>query len=114
MGQFGRISAVSDLPTRKVLRGYVQEAIKLNEAGAQAHAVTTRPRKPLEMHAAFRHALAQHLGAEAAFNRFSPSQQREYIEWINEAKREATRDRRLATAIEWIAAGKPRHWKYRR
>jgi hypothetical protein len=35
------------------------------------------------------------------------------MDWIVEAKREQTRGRRVAQAIEWLAEGKPRHWKYR-
>jgi len=47
-----------------------------------------------------------------AFKAFSPSHQREYVEWLTDAKGEDTRARRLATAIAWIAQGKPRNWKY--
>ena len=50
--------------------------------------------------------------AFAAFEKFSPSHKREYVEWITEAKTEATRSRRLATAIQWMAEGKPSNWKY--
>jgi bacteriocin resistance YdeI/OmpD-like protein len=45
-------------------------------------------------------------------DKFSPSHRREYIEWLTEAKTEATRAKRLATALEWMAEGKPRNWKY--
>ena len=48
----------------------------------------------------------------AAFDAFAPSHKREYIEWITEAKREETRAKRLAQAVEWMAEGKRRHWKY--
>ncbi|HLT24351.1 MAG TPA: YdeI/OmpD-associated family protein, partial [Ignavibacteria bacterium] len=48
------------------------------------------------------------------FAAFSPSHKREYIEWVTEAKTEATREKRLATAIEWMSEGKSRHWKYQR
>jgi uncharacterized protein YdeI (YjbR/CyaY-like superfamily) len=47
-----------------------------------------------------------------AFAAFSPSAQREYVEWITEAKRPETQQRRIATALEWIAEGKQRNWKY--
>jgi uncharacterized protein YdeI (YjbR/CyaY-like superfamily) len=50
----------------------------------------------------------------ATFEAFSPSHKREYVEWIVEAKQEATRHQRLNTAIEWLAEGKPRNWKYLR
>ena len=44
----------------------------------------------------------------------SESAQREYSEWIVDAKTDATRDKRLATAVGWIAEGKRRNWKYER
>ena len=57
-------------------------------------------------------ALAAVPAAQATFAAFPPSQRREYIEWITEAKRDDTRQRRLAQAVEWMAEGKPRNWKY--
>jgi len=48
----------------------------------------------------------------ATFDAFPPSQQRDYVEWIAEAKRDETRERRIAQALEWLAEGKPRNWKY--
>ena len=57
-------------------------------------------------------ALEKNKKAAATFKAFSPSNKREYVEWITEAKREATREKRLAQAIEWMAEGKPRNWKY--
>jgi len=52
--------------------------------------------------------------AHAAFEAFSPSCKREYIEWITDAKTDETRNRRLATAVQWMAEGKSRNWKYQR
>ena len=108
MGSFGRVTALSDLPSRKVLAGYVREAVKLNAQGVKLPKATV-PKHPKkhEMPETLRAALAR-----AAFERFTPSQRYEYVEWIAEAKREDTRERRVATALEWIAAGKTRHWKY--
>lgn len=113
MGQFGRITSVVDLPPRAVLIGYVREAIRLNEAGER----TAKPSAPKHakapaMPADFRRTLAGVPAAWAAFAKFSPSQRREYLEWITGAKRDETRARRISTAVEWIAAGKPRRWKY--
>jgi uncharacterized protein YdeI (YjbR/CyaY-like superfamily) len=36
------------------------------------------------------------------------------VEWIAEARQVATRERRIAQAVEWIAEGKSRNWKYER
>lgn len=57
-------------------------------------------------------ALARHDAARKTFDAFAPSQRREYIDWLTEAKREETRARRLAQAVDWLTEGKPRHWKY--
>lgn len=113
MGSFGRITALSDLPSRKVLAGYVREAVRLNEQGVKLpKATAAKHPKTHEMPEALRAALARNAKARAAFERFTPSQRYEYVEWIAEARREDTRERRLATALEWIAEGKTRHWKY--
>ena len=68
--------------------------------------------RPVSVPADLAAALRRSRKAREAFAAFSPSHQREYIEWITEAKRAETRERRLATTIEWLEEGKPRHWKY--
>jgi uncharacterized protein YdeI (YjbR/CyaY-like superfamily) len=114
MGQFGRITQLSDLPSKKVLSGYIKDAMRLNEAGVKA----TSPMKPKTPKAELvvpddlAGALQANQKARATFENFSPSQKREYVEWLTEAKTPATRARRLETAIEWMAEGKPRNWKY--
>jgi uncharacterized protein YdeI (YjbR/CyaY-like superfamily) len=113
MGQFGSITAVSDLPDDKVLVGYVREAARLNETGQKVGPIR-RKKKPLPVPAALTAALKKKAGAAANFKAFSPSHQREYSEWILEAKTDATRAKRLETAVEWISEGKPRMWKYMR
>lgn len=113
MGQFGRIRSLLDLPSRKVLVGYVRRAMRLNEQGVKPVRKPVAKRAALRMPADLRAALAEQPAAAANFERLRPSQRREYVEWIVEAKREDTRARRIATAVEWIADGKPRHWKYR-
>jgi uncharacterized protein YdeI (YjbR/CyaY-like superfamily) len=113
MGHFGRITSIADLPAREVIIGHVRKAAALNEKRISAPG-RSRPRKrpPLKMPAYLTAALNKNPKAKKTFVNFSPSHRREYIEWITEAKREKTRDKRLATAIEWLAAGKPRNWKY--
>jgi uncharacterized protein YdeI (YjbR/CyaY-like superfamily) len=113
MGQFGRITSVDDLPPEKTLVRLVKAAAKLNDEGVKAPRRKTTIRKvivPGYMTAA----LKKNPKAKATFDAFSPSHQREYVEWITEAKTEATRDRRLATALEWLAEGKSRNWRYER
>jgi uncharacterized protein YdeI (YjbR/CyaY-like superfamily) len=113
MGHFGRITSIDDLPSEKTLAGYISKAMKLNEQGVKApHMVNRRARPALEPPDYLLKALKKHRKALTAFESFSPSHRREYVEWITEAKTDATRNKRLATAIEWMAEGKPRNWKY--
>jgi uncharacterized protein YdeI (YjbR/CyaY-like superfamily) len=115
MGQFGRITSLSDLPSDKKMIEYIKKAARLNETGVK---VVRRPRKrqpqELELPDYFVESLKKNSAARIAFEHFSPSQKREYVEWITEAKTDATRERRLTTAIEWMEQGKTRYWKYLR
>jgi uncharacterized protein YdeI (YjbR/CyaY-like superfamily) len=113
MGQFGRISSLADLPKDAVLVGYVREAARLNEAGRKG-ARPRRRRAPLAPPPALIKALRKKTGALARFKALTPSQQRDYSEWILEARTDATGAKRLATAVAWIGQGKPRMWKYRK
>jgi hypothetical protein len=113
MGQFGRITGRLDLPAKKVLTGYIKTAMKLNEDGVKAPG-RTRPKTAPEVVVPddLASALGSNPQARTAFEKLSPSHKREYIEWITEAKTQPTRTRRLATAIQWMAEGKSRNWKY--
>lgn len=113
MGQFGRITSIRDLPSKRVLARLVRKACRLNEEGAKvSRPLQRRAGVTLEPPPDLATALRRNAKARATFEKFSPSHKREYIEWITEAKREETRQRRLAQAIEWLAEGKPRNWKY--
>ena len=112
-GSFGRITRVSDLPAKRVLIGYVKQAMALNANGAKAPMKHDRPpKKALKTPADLRAALSKKKKAAAVYEAFSPSAKREYVEWIAEAKTDATRSKRVATAVEWISEGKQRNWKY--
>jgi len=112
MGQFGRITSVDDLPSKNVLTGYVKKAMELNASGVTVPRAPKPKRKAPAVPDELRRALGRNKSARTAFDAFSPSHQREYIEWITEAKTDETRTRRVETAVEWIAEGKPRNWKY--
>jgi uncharacterized protein YdeI (YjbR/CyaY-like superfamily) len=113
MGQFGRLTSLADLPADDVLAGYVREAKRLNAEGVKAPArAKPAEKKELAMPDDLAAALRENPDALGHFERFSPSKRKEYVEWITEAKSDATRAKRLGTAIEWITAGKARHWKY--
>ena len=112
MGQFGKLTSVGDLPSDKHLDALIREAAALAKS-APAPRKTKHDAKPApQMHPDFAKALAGNPKARAMLDGFSPSAQRDYLEWISEAKQDATRAKRIATAVEWLAEGKKRHWKY--
>jgi uncharacterized protein YdeI (YjbR/CyaY-like superfamily) len=113
MGSFGRLTDLADLPPKRELVRLVKIAKRLNDEGVKpVRAKHARPALPVPPVLAA--ALARNKKAKAHFEAFSPSKQREYSEWISTAKTDETRSKRLATAIEWIAEGKARHWRYER
>jgi uncharacterized protein YdeI (YjbR/CyaY-like superfamily) len=115
MGHFGRITSLADLPKDKVLLGYIKKATELNEAGIKKPApVRSKVKKELVVPDYFMAALRKNKKALTAFENFSYSHRKEYVEWIVEAKREETRAKRIVTTLEWLAKGKSRHWKYER
>ena len=109
MGQFGRLTKVSDLPPKRVLAGYVKKAMALNDEGITVPRPAKRAspkrirRTPPDLAAA----LKRNSKARATFDDFSASNKGEYIDWITEAKAKETRVRRLQTAIEWKYERKP-------
>ena len=114
LGQFGRIPTVDDLPKDKVLVGYVKTAVKLNDEGIKVKRVPQHPKPDIAMPADLAAALKKNAKARTTFESFPPSHKREYLEWITGAKAEATRERRLGTAIEYMSSGKSLNWKYQR
>ncbi|KAF0143131.1 MAG: hypothetical protein FD122_89 [Stygiobacter sp.] len=113
MGHLGRITSLKDLPKDKELIAYLKEAAKLNADGVKLPA-KPKSKKPKELVIPdyFTKALKKNKKSLETFNNFSYSNKREYVEWITEAKTEETRNKRIATAIEWLAEGKVRNWKY--
>jgi uncharacterized protein YdeI (YjbR/CyaY-like superfamily) len=109
----GKITQLSDLPSDKVISTYIREARRLTDESPRSPMRKKGPPKPeLALPPEFAAALAKNKAASKNFEAFSPSHRREYIEWISEAKREETREKRIETALQWLAEGKPRHWKY--
>lgn len=113
-GSFGRITKLSDLPSKPQLTKYVKIAMKLNDDGVKVSTRKAAPKKELAMPADLAAALKKNKKAQASFDAFSPSQRREYVEWIIEAKSDETRQRRLETTVAQAAEGKSRHWKYQK
>jgi uncharacterized protein YdeI (YjbR/CyaY-like superfamily) len=113
MGHFERITSLKDLPPDKTILALIKEAAKLNEQGIKKPAKTTEPKKVPPTPPALTAALKKNKPAKAKFDKMPPSHRREYIEWIIEAKTEPTRDKRIATTIEWVLEGKSRNWQYK-
>jgi uncharacterized protein YdeI (YjbR/CyaY-like superfamily) len=114
MGQFGRITNAKELPSATQLKAMVRQAVALIDAGAppRSNRRSAEPKPPLEVPEFLREALARHPAAAKTFDAFPPSSQRDYVEWLVEAKREDTRQKRLAQTLEWLAEGKRRNWRY--
>jgi len=118
MGSLGKVTDVKQLPSDKKFLHYVRQAASLIDSGqgenriSAARRVVKAPKPALEVPPEFTAALRKDRKATAAYTALSPSCQREYVEWIADAKRPETRDRRIAQAVEWIAEGKQRNWKY--
>jgi uncharacterized protein YdeI (YjbR/CyaY-like superfamily) len=111
MGQFGRLTSLGDLPSRAVLADLTRKAMTLIDEGVKPiRNKTVKP--PLTVPQDLRAAIDAVPAAKATFDGFPPGQQREYADWVSEAKRDETRAKRLAQSVEWLAEGKRRNWKY--
>ena len=111
MGQFGRLTSVADLPDDETLHTLIRKAMALTDAGVKP-ARAKHPKPPIAVPDDLRAALDAESKASATFDAFPPGARRDYLEWITEAKQAATRDKRIAQAVEWMAEGKKRNWKY--
>lgn len=111
MGHLGKIQSLADLPADKTLLKWMKEAMQLNEAGIKLP-VKPKTAAPVETPADLMAALKKNKAALATFTDFGNGNKREYVSWVLEAKTEATRNKRIATAVEWMAEGKIRNWKY--
>jgi uncharacterized protein YdeI (YjbR/CyaY-like superfamily) len=113
MGSLGPITGLKDLPPDRKMTKYIRAAAELTDSGAPSRPRQAKKRAaPAAIPKDLQARLAKNKSAAANFEKFSPSARREYLEWITEAKQPATRERRLATTVEWVAEGKRRNWKY--
>jgi len=112
MGQFGKIRSVDELPSNDEFDRLIREAAELAANVPAARKAKHPPKPPAELHPDFAAALDKSPPARANLEASPPSCRREYLDWVAEAKQDATRQKRIATAIEWLAEGKRRNWKY--
>ncbi len=118
MGSFGKIISLDDLPSDAVLAEKLRAAkARIDVEGtAMKRAAATKPKEPrrIEMPDDVGAALAANSAATQYWEGLAPSHRYEYLDWITEAKREETRAKRIGQALEWLAEGKRRNWKYER
>jgi uncharacterized protein YdeI (YjbR/CyaY-like superfamily) len=114
MGHLDRLRSVKDLPPDKVLISYIREAAMLNKNNIKVARPKSAPKKELPIPKVLAAALKTNKKAASVFEGFSPSNRREYIEWLLDAKSEETLNKRLATTMEWLEEGKSRNWKYKK
>jgi uncharacterized protein YdeI (YjbR/CyaY-like superfamily) len=112
MGQLGRITSLDDLPPDVVMLEFLTQGKLLNESGIKLPSSAKKKNEISVMPEEFEKGLNAHPAALAYFQDFSPSQKKEYIDWLQDAKTDSTRKKRIDTALEWISEGKIRNWKY--
>lgn len=114
MGDFGRLTSVKDLPSKAEQKAILKRAMRLIEDGVKARPAqpASAPKPPPAMPDDLAAALRANEAAARTFEALPPSHRREYIDWIVEAKKAETREKRLAQAVDWMAEGKRRNWKY--
>ncbi|MBS1505069.1 MAG: YdeI/OmpD-associated family protein [Bacteroidetes bacterium] len=113
MGNFSKITSLKDLPSDKILLGFLKQAVDLNEQEIKRPVKTTpKGTKTIDTPDYLARALKKNKTAYEIFENFAYSHRKEYIQWFEEAKTEETRNKRIAQAIEWISEGKGRNWKY--
>lgn len=112
MGSYGKLRSLDEVPAEAELARKLHYARDIVASGQSLVSATRKPKPEPSLPQDLAAALRDNAAARAAFDGFPPSARRDYVEWIEGAKQDATRARRLATAIEWLAEGKRRNWKY--
>lgn len=111
MGQLSQLKTQEDLPKEEILIAYLKEAMLLTQKAVSKKS-SAKQKKELTVPEDLLAALETDSKAAETFNNFSYSNQKEYVEWLEDAKRESTRNKRLNTTLEWLQEGKVRNWKY--
>jgi uncharacterized protein YdeI (YjbR/CyaY-like superfamily) len=112
MGQLGKLTSLDDLPPDGQLDVLIRKGVELARTAPAPRKVKHEPKPPAELHPEFARALDASPKAKATLDGFPPSARREYLDWVAEAKQDATRAKRIADAVEWLSEGKRRNWKY--
>jgi uncharacterized protein YdeI (YjbR/CyaY-like superfamily) len=112
MGQLGKLASVDDLPPDDEFDALIRKGVELARTAPAQRKTKREPKAASTLHPEFAAALKANPKAQEVLDGFPPSAQREYLDWVSDAKQDATRQKRIATAIEWLSEGKRRHWKY--
>lgn len=114
-GKFRQIASLDDLADDAVIEARLRAAIERLSSlpKGKVAKVAAKPKPALEMPASFGEAL-QAAALTERFAAMPPGYRREYVDWIAVAKTDATRDKRISQAVEWIGDGKHRNWKYQK
>lgn len=112
MGQLGKLTSLDDLPPDDELDAMIRKGVELARTAPPPRKTKHEPKPPPKMHPEFAAALARAPKAKATLDGFPPSAQRDYLDWISEAKQDSTRNKRITDAVQWLGEGKRRHWKY--
>jgi len=112
----GKITQFSELLPDQEFIAMIKEAVQLNEKGVKVQREKSTEEKPkvLETPDYFQDELEGNPKAKEVFESKSNSFRKEYIIWISDAKTDATRQKRIAEALEWISEGKGRFWKHQK
>ena len=115
MGHLGKITSLDDLPSDKLLGTIIKKAMKLNDEGLKSP-TRSKPKATIELKIPeyIIKAVKKNKKAHETFTNFSNSNKKEYVQWIEEAKTESTKQKRMETMLEWLEEGKDRNWKYRK
>jgi uncharacterized protein YdeI (YjbR/CyaY-like superfamily) len=112
MGSLGKLASLKDLPADKILIDYIKQAMELNDEGIKVSKKPVGSKKDLVIPDYFKKELGKNKKAKTVFENFGYSHQKEYIEWITEAKTEATRLKRMEKTLAQLAESKSLNWKY--
>jgi len=112
IGEFGKITAIDQLPSRGDFAKLAKKAKKLADDGIEGpKRAKPDPNRKVVVPRDLAALLAKNAKARATFEGFPYYKKNEYVTWIDEAKREETRSRRLDTTVTQLAQGKSLNWK---
>ncbi len=93
-----------------LVKKYIKEAVQLAKEGQQ---IKPQKKKAIVTPVAFEAAFEKNQRLKKSFALLTPGKRREYLEYVAEAKGEATRLRRVEKSIPMILSGKGLHDKYK-